>query len=296
MAERPAPEATTTEEIADALDRLGVRGLRPVAGGDISHAFRATCSHGECFVKCVPGGDPRLLPCEATGLAKLRESFAGVVPEVYFVEARFLVLQWLDLRPRNSSVDAKLGRLLAGMHRRQATEHGWMEDNFIGRSPQRNLARTTNWAEFFIDCRLVPQLRGLHDAGEPEFGDLTDRAADHCARVLGKHTPAPSLLHGDLWGGNAAATADGEPVIFDPACSYGDRETDLAMCRLFGGFSSDFYRAYEDANPLAPGWQSRMPLYQLYYLLNHAALFGGLWKVRALKQVRELASLERRRH
>lgn len=275
-------------DVTEALRELAVRDVYPVAGGDISQAFRARCDRGDCFIKCVEGGAQRMLPCEAAGLTAMRETFDGVVPDVFFVDSRFLVLEWLDLRPRGDTADAALGRNLARMHASHGSAHGWPEDNFIGRTPQQNLPRSESWVDFFIHCRLKPHLQGLIDSGCSEFSEFVDPVCDLADQLLRQHCPPPSLLHGDLWGGNAAAMPDHRPVLFDPACSYGDRETDLAMCRLFGGFSSRFFRAYEQSNPLPADWPDRVSLYQLYHILNHARLFGGSWQIRALNAVQSL--------
>ncbi len=159
-----------------------------------------------------------------------------------------------------------MGRMLAALHRKTSDRFGWIRDNWIGLSPHKNGWRE-DWAVFFIEKRLVPQ---AEQAGKNGFSvELPD-----VKTLLEGHNPEPSLLHGDLWSGNAGFTAEG-PVIFDPAVYYGDREADLAMTELFGGFPDEFYAAYEEAYPLAAGYQTRKHLYNLYHLLNHLNLFGG---------------------
>ncbi len=172
---------------------------------------------------------------------------------------------------------AALGRMLATLHRQSGPRFGWHRDNWIGRSPQAN-AWADDWNEFWWTRRLEPQLRraGL--------------AADFLRNALRDHRPAPSLLHGDLWSGNAGFIDEG-PVLFDPAVYYGDREADLAMTELFGGFAPDFYAAYKAAFPLDAGYEQRKPLYNLYHLLNHLNLFGGGYRA----QVEATLGLLRRR-
>ena len=140
---------------------------------------------------------------------------------------------------------------------------------------------------------LVAQLRLAADNGLPaELQTLANHVLERLEAFFAAHTPRPSLLHGDLWGGNWGATKDGVPYIFDPAVYYGDRETDLAMTRLFGGFGPDFYRAYAQAWPLATGWEARVPLYNLYHLLNHFNLFGSGYLPQlsdTLRRLRDLA-------
>ena len=181
------------------------------------------------------------------------------VPRVLDHGADFILLEELDLQRDGDW--AALGRMLARLHRQTGPRYGWHRDNFIGRSPQAN-GWCDDWSEFWWTRRLQPQLQraGL------DAGFLKD--------VLKDHRPAPSLLHGDLWSGNAGFI-DAGPVIFDPAVYYGDRETDLAMTELFGGFAREFYRAYHQELPLDDGYLWRKHLYNLYHLLNHLNLFGG---------------------
>ncbi len=204
---------------------------------------------------------------EAEGLAALRA--AGVrapEPLAHGVAAgeAYLLLEYLELE--ESGDWAALGRMLAEQHRRHGPRFGWSRDNTIGATPQRNAWRD-DWRTFFAECRLAPQLRLAEENGfRLEAGNIAD--------MLGQHRPEPSLLHGDLWRGNAGFLADGTPVLFDPAVYYGDREADLAMSELFGGFPREFYAAYEAAYPLDAGYARRKRLYNLYHLLNHLNLFG----------------------
>jgi protein-ribulosamine 3-kinase len=169
-----------------------------------------------------------------------------------------------------------LGRMLARLHRATGERFGWASDNWIGLSPQAN-GWSDDWAAFFLEKRLQPQAAraGLLD-------DLPDLAG-----ILAGHRPAPSLLHGDLWSGNVGFTPQG-PVMFDPAVYYGDREADLAMTELFGGFPPAFHDAYSDCFPLSPGYEKRRMLYNLYHLLNHLNLFGAAWRPRVTQALRFL--------
>jgi fructosamine-3-kinase len=210
---------------------------------------------------------------EADGLEALRPHIR--VPKVLDRGARngkaFILLEQLDLRRGGDY--AALGRMLAKLHQQTGPRFGWHRDNYIGLSPQQN-GWCDDWKEFWITRRMEPQLEMARSNGfalDPPDLDL-----------LTNHRPEPSLLHGDLWSGNAGFIEEG-PVIFDPAVYYGDRETDLAMTELFGGFPQAFYRAYHEAFPLDPGYQKRKHLYNLYHLLNHLNIFGGGY----LGQVRE---------
>jgi fructosamine-3-kinase len=247
---------------------LGAQDARPVSGGCIHKCYRATIDGRARFIKVNDARFAEAFAAEADGLAALRS--AGVrapQPLRHGAEAgaSFLVLEFLELRARGDW--AALGRMLAHGHRQTGPRFGWARDNFIGATPQQNGWRD-DWRSFFAGRRLEPQLALARGKG---FEIGIGRALD----ALEGHRPAPSLLHGDLWSGNAAFLADGAPVLFDPAVYYGDREADLAMTELFGGFPEEFYAAYDAAYPLEPGYARRKHLYNLYHLLNHLNLFGG---------------------
>jgi protein-ribulosamine 3-kinase len=197
---------------------------------------------------------------EADGLEALRPH--ARVPQVLDHGANggkaFIRLEFLQLQRGGDW--SELGRMLAKLHRVTGPRFGWHRDNYIGLAAQKN-AWHDDWAEFFLECRLRPQ---ASKAG----------LSLPSLRLLEGHKPQPSLLHGDLWSGNAGFTAEG-PVLFDPAVYYGDREADLAMTELFGGFPREFYAAYNEAWPLDPGYEKRKHLYNLYHLLNHLNLFGS---------------------
>jgi len=212
---------------------------------------------------------------EADGLEALRPHVR--VPRVLERGTTYIQLEFLQLT-RNGDW-AALGRMLAKLHRQTGPRFGWHRDNYIGLSPQQN-GWCDDWTEFWVTRRLKPQIEWARAKGfNLEFPSV---------EILQEHHPAPSLLHGDLWSGNAGFTAEG-PVIFDPAVYYGDRETDLAMTELFGGFPRQFYRGYDEAFPLSDGYEQRKHLYNLYHLLNHLNIFGGGY----LGQVKETLGLLR---
>jgi fructosamine-3-kinase len=229
---------------------------------------RAKHDDRPCFRKANEARFADAFAAEAQGLAALRA--AGVrapEPLAFGVQAgeAYLLVEYLELR-KDGDWQA-LGRMLAAQHRRHGTRFGWARDNFIGATPQQN-GWLADWPTFFTERRLAPQLRlALENGFRLEPGNVVE--------LLAQHRPQPSLLHGDLWSGNAGFLADGSPVLFDPAVYYGDREADLAMTELFGGFPQAFYAAYEAAYPLEPGYALRKHLYNLYHLLNHLNLFGG---------------------
>jgi protein-ribulosamine 3-kinase len=190
----------------------------------------------------------------------------------------YLLLEYLELTTGGDF--AALGRMLAAAHRKPGPRFGAPRDNYIGSTPQQN-GWCDDWAEFWRERRLQPQLELARKKGFDLPG--VDPGA-----LLQNHKPQPSLLHGDLWSGNAGFTAQG-PVVFDPAVYYGDREADLAMTELFGGFPRAFYQAYNEVFPLDPGYERRKHLYNLYHLLNHLNLFGGGYLGQVKQTLRLLA-------
>jgi protein-ribulosamine 3-kinase len=252
---------------------------RRVAGGSINHCYRWPTSAAPLFVKVASHTALPMLEAEAAGLDELAGAHALRVPRVLACgragDAAFLALEWLERGASSEACEARLGERLAAQHAHTARDFGWRRDNTIGSTPQANGA-LASWAEFYRERRLRPQLTLAAANG---FGSLLDsvggRLLEAVPALLGAHRPEPALLHGDLWGGNWLATEEGEPAVFDPAVYYGDRETDLAMTHLFGGFGRGFYRAYAAAAPPPPGAELRRELYNLYHVLNHANLFGG---------------------
>ena len=255
---------------------LGISGSEPVSGGCIHRCYRAQRDGRAVFLKLNEARFADAFAAEADGLAALRAAGCRAPEPIALGSAganAYLVLEFLELRSHGDF--AALGTMLAALHRRQAERFGWARDNYIGSTPQPN-RWCESWSMFWREQRLEPQLalaaKNGYRLDVPPMGKL-----------LAGHAPAPSLLHGDLWSGNAGFLADGAPVLFDPAVYYGDREADLAMTELFGGFAPQFYAAYNAAWPLAPGYEQRKHLYNLYHLLNHLNLFGGgyLAQVRA---------------
>jgi protein-ribulosamine 3-kinase len=247
---------------------LRISSEKRVVGGCIHDCYRVDIAGTTRFLKTNSENYDDAFAAEADGLAALRAAgMPAPEPHSYGVAAgrAYLMLEYVDLTGRTDF--AALGRMLAAAHRKAGPRFGWHRDNYIGATPQAN-GWCDDWSEFWIERRIRPQLELARQNG---FHIEVPNAS-----LLEKHAPAPSLLHGDLWSGNAGFTAEG-PVVFDPAVYYGDREADLAMTELFGGFPREFYDAYDEAWPLDAEYERRKPMYNLYHLVNHLNLFGGAY-------------------
>lgn len=248
-----------------------------IGGGSINQAFRLESASGaHYFVKLNSAAKLGMFEAEQAGLAALSATGTIRVPHPIACgtagKHAFLILEYLALQPHGHA--RKLGEQLAALHRATAPEFGWQRDNTLGDTPQPN-RWTTEWITFWRAQRLGHQLKLAKRNGYGYLLPLGEKLLENLPAFFGGYQPQPSLLHGDLWGGNHAYLPDGTPVVFDPAPYYGDRETDLAMTELFGGYSADFYAAYRAHWPLDTGYSHRKELYNLYHILNHANLFGG---------------------
>ncbi len=279
---------TTARALAQAIgDATGVRfepaAVAPVGGGCIHTALRITGETAQgrraFFAKVNDAERAPMFAAEADGLAALASAGAVRVPKVVARgedgERAWLVLEWLELAALDAASAAALGEALARQHALAQPRFGWPRDNFIGASPQVN-GWSDDWLDFWRRNRLHAQLRlAAHNRLPSRMIDRGERLVADCEAFFRGYTPAKSLLHGDLWSGNASALPDGTPVVFDPAVYVGDREADVAMTELFGGFPRDFQAAYRALSPLDDGYRTRRELYNLYHVLNHANLFAG---------------------
>lgn len=260
--------------------RFKVDECHSVSGGSINEAFRISDGQQHYFVKLNQVSKVEMFEAEALGLQALAASCSMRIPQMIgwgtTDNRSYIILEWLDLgRSSSASGWNELGRQLAYLHRAakpdRSQRFGWDQNNTIGSTPQPN-PWAHNWATFFAESRIGYQLQLAQRRGV-SFGQSA-QLLDAIPDLLG-HSPVPSLVHGDLWSGNAGFSAEGEPVIFDPAVYWGDREVDIAMTELFGGFPSSFYEGYQSVWPLDAGYQQRKVLYNLYHILNHFNLFGG---------------------
>jgi protein-ribulosamine 3-kinase len=281
--------------IADATyQRFAVHTYRPVGGGCINRCYCVEGNGQRYFVKLNEAETAEMFAAEAEALNALHATATVRVPVPVCHgtagTSAYLALEYLELIPEGASAAETLGTQLARLHRHSGSHYGWHRDNTIGSTPQINTPND-DWLFFWRERRLGYQLRLAAQQG---YGGALQRRGERLlndlGRVLAGHAPPPSLLHGDLWSGNHAALRDGRPVIFDPACYYGDREADLAMTELFGGFSSGFYAAYRDHYPLDEGYRLRKTLYNLYHVLNHLNLFGGGYGAQAERMINNLLS------
>jgi fructosamine-3-kinase len=261
-----------------------------LGGSTFGGTWRLECGGARYFVKTQSASRLVVLEAEADGLRELSRAGAIRVPAPVVCgsagECAFLALEWLDFG--DGGRDAALGAGLARLHRVTAERYGWRHDNTIGTSLQEN-AWSDDWATFFRDQRIGRQLAlaARNGAGRRLQRD-GEKLLAAIPLLLAGHAPAASLLHGDLWCGNAARLASGEPVIYDPAVYFGDREADLAMTELFGGFGSDFHAAYRSAWPIDAGYPLRRTLYNLYHVLNHFNLFGADYGNQAQMMIAQL--------
>jgi fructosamine-3-kinase len=281
----PLSIATSCQEII----KESITAARPVAGGDINKAYRLeTAGGGSYFIKTNAAPLARqMFEAEAKGLAALSSPCILRTPAVLGFgstsEGSYLLLDFIETGYRPNGFWEDFGASLAKLHRSSSSSFGFDHDNFIGSLPQRN-HRHDDWPKFYTEERLLPQLAIAKQLGllqSPDFQRfdlLFKKLPDRCPKE------PPALTHGDLWSGNFLCDAQGLPVLIDPAASYSHREMDLAMSRLFGGFERPFYRSYEEEWPLERGFEQRLPVYQLYFLLVHVNLFGGSY----VRQVREV--------
>ncbi|MCG6871173.1 MAG: fructosamine kinase family protein [Gammaproteobacteria bacterium] len=273
-----------TEEISRQIsettgETFRVRRQWPVAGGCINTTLVLEDGPRRFFVKLNDAARRDMFEAEAEGLGEILAANALRAPRPLCHgcagDRAWLVLEYLELGAGGQAAETALGEGLARLHRRSQPRFGWHRDNTIGATAQQN-SPNADWATFFAERRLGFQLRLAEQNGHG--GRLLDHGHTLCARLgffFSDYQPKPSLLHGDLWGGNWSADAEGRPVIYDPAVYFGDREADLAMTELFGGFGASFYSAYRDQWPLDSGYSVRRTLYNLYHVLNHLNLFGG---------------------
>lgn len=251
---------------------------RSVSGGCINQGYRLLGSDGRSyFVKINQASRSEMFVAEALGLKQMGATQTIRVPHPICwgmtEQSSYIVLEWLEFGRPTATAWARMGRQLAAMHRAEAGDRfGWERNNTIGSTPQLN-DWSQNWADFFAKRRIGYQLQLARLRGGNFMEE--DRIIEGVGMLLSDRNPTPSLVHGDLWSGNVGMLEAEEPVILDPAVYYGDREADIAMTELFGGFPAAFYQGYQQTFPLDEGYARRKNIYNLYHILNHFNLFGG---------------------
>ena len=253
--------------------------LLPLSGGDINRAYHLHGPGFEAFLKLNQIQFAEMFIAESEGLQALAGSGYVRVPAVLAVgsyqKQAYLLLEYLPLQPLQGRAAIELGQQLARLHRQPQAYFGWHRDNTIGLTPQCN-GRYQDWPMFWQQQRLGKQLQWAAAKGYGgALQTLGEKLLQAVPQFFTAYQPQAALLHGDCWGGNVAQDAQSQPLLFDPACYFGDREADLAMTELFGGFGPDFYAAYRAEYPLDAGYTVRKRLYNLYHILNHLNLFGS---------------------
>ena len=262
---------------------------RSVYGGDINESYRLSLSDGTAvFIKCNAPKNLSFFEAEAKGLEALQKTGTIGVPKVLGLGTdekqgiSFLLMDYLESVPKINEYWEVFGRELAALHCADCQSFigadgelsfGFEADNYIGASPQKNTPKE-DWITFYRECRLHPQMKKAEGYMDSVMRKQCEKLLEHLDSYL-VEPEFSSLLHGDLWSGNALCGPDGKAWIFDPAVYVGHFEADLAMTELFGGYPASFYGAYSEITPIDSGYQDRRDLYNLYHMLNHLNLFGG---------------------
>ena len=279
----------------DLTDGLGVEAAVPISGGDTAAAFRLGTAAGPLFAKTMADPPAGMMAVEVAGLHALREhapEFLGV-PEVVRWSDRGIVLEWIEEAngSRRPGTEEEFGRGLAALHRAQGEAFGGLDPDLPGRigSFEVDMSPTQDWAAFLLERRIRPLAQRAVEAGriDPRAAGVVEELAPRARELAGPEEP-PALVHGDLWAGNRLVDVRGRNWLIDPSAYWGHREVDLAMMLLFGGFAQECLAAYHAEHPLAPGWEERVPWYQLPPLLVHVIRFGGAYGDATMRALRQL--------
>ena len=265
---------------------------RPVGGGCISNAQKIKSQNGDVyFLKTNSFADNDMFIKEAHGIQELQKANAIKVPTVLSYDNDFLLIDFIISGKKQRDFSEEFGRKFALLHKFNNETYGFYENNFIGSNPQPNIARDdekNDWTKFYFNNRILYQLQLAEKIGNStnELRNGISALENEIDKIVTDNLEKPSLLHGDLWSGNYMIGENGYACLIDPAVYYGNREADLAMTKLFGGFDARFYESYNETYPLPDGYEYRENIYKLYHVLNHLNLFGGGYYSQAISMIR----------
>ncbi len=279
------------QKLEEILDEK-IASTSTLGGGSIANSFVIQTESGKKYFGKTYGNNKVILQNEANGLIELAKSTAIRIPKVIAVTDDFLLLEFIETGRRRRDFSELFGKQFAKMHRTTSDNFGFFENNFIGSTPQINVPVNNSWIDFFWENRLLYQFILAEQNGHvnSEFRTLFKKLENEFPSILNGTDEKPTVLHGDLWGGNFMVDENSNPILIDPAVYYGHREADLAMTKMFGGFDSKFYSAYNEEYPLPDDWEYRINLYMLYHVLNHLNLFGSGYYSQAISIIKKHVS------
>lgn len=269
-----------------------IKWMSSLSGGCISNAYKLDFEDkSSAFLKFNSSVGNEMFKKEANGLIELKKASAIRIPEVFYFDSELIITELINPSTKKKDFFSDFGRLFANLHKFKSENYGFYEDNFIGSNPQINIPEAeekNDWIKFYFNKRILYQYK-LAEKNGYSNSELKNRIAkleNKIEEILSGSDNLKSLLHGDLWSGNFMVDENGEACLIDPAVYYGNREADLAMTKLFGGFSQEFYKAYNETLPLPDGYEFRENIYKLYHVLNHLNLFGGGYYSQAMSLIK----------
>ena len=262
-------------------DEIGakIKSFSSLSGGCISDAYKIIDEkENNYFLKLNPSPKDLFIK-ESNGLKELKKANVIRVPDVKACNEEFLLTEFIPTGNRSKNFFEDFGRKFAELHKFTGEKFGFYENNYIGSNPQINLAdedEEYDWIAFYFNKRILYQYKLAEKNGyaTKELREGISLLEKNIHKIIGNSAEPPTLLHGDLWSGNYLPDENGNACLIDPAVYYGNREADLAMTKLFGGFSIEFYSSYYDSYPLKEDYEYRENIYKLYHVLNHLNLFG----------------------
>ena len=286
---------TLKDDIKNKIDEFTgstIISVTSLSGGCISDAYKIVTADGrKLFLKLNYKSAEDMFVKEAHGLSELGKADSIRIPEVYLFDSTYIVTELIEAGSKSKNFSENFGRKFAGMHKYTQNGFGFYEDNYIGSNHQPNVpdaGEKNDWVSFYFNKRILFQFRLAEKNGyaTSELRNSISALEEQIGDILKGSEEKPSVLHGDLWGGNYMVDENGEACLIDPAVYYGHREADLAMTKIFGGFDSKFYSAYNEYFPLPEGYEFRENIYKLYHILNHLNLFGRGYYEQAMSLIK----------